>query len=55
MEKIRRFLNPDLVVMGLLRTMFDAPRRPFCAGFAGAGKSFFLKWYLKLSFPAIFD
>ena len=24
MEKIRRFLNPDLVVMGLLRTMFDA-------------------------------
>ena len=24
MEKIRRFLNPDLTVMGLLRTMFDA-------------------------------
>ena len=24
MEKIRRFLNPDLMVMGLLRTMFDA-------------------------------
>ena len=24
LEKIRRFLNPDLAVMGLLRTMFDA-------------------------------
>ena len=24
LEKIRRFLNPDLSVMGLLRTMFDA-------------------------------